>query len=113
MEAHENILMAIVGLMGMAIFMLIGAKWLEQEALLRQCPAGRVFQYRVGSGWVLDKTSGSGSGSGRVGVLKFTIGYFRVSFFTFGYFRVHFGYFWICRYFRVFLGLPIYTRVIF
>ena len=31
-----------------------------------QCPAGRVFQYRVGSG--------------RVGVSKYTIGYFRVSF---------------------------------
>ena len=44
-----------------------------------QCPAGRVFQYRVGSGWVLDKIPGSGSGSGRVGVLKYTIGYFRVS----------------------------------
>ena len=27
-----------------------------------QCPAGRVFQYRVGSGRVLDKIPGSGSG---------------------------------------------------
>ena len=42
--------------------------------------AGRVFQYRVGSGRVLEKIPGSGSGSGRVGVLKYTIGYFRVSF---------------------------------
>ena len=45
-----------------------------------QCPTGRVFQYRVGSGRVLEKIPGSGSGSGRVGVLKNTIGYFRVSF---------------------------------
>ena len=45
-----------------------------------QCPTGRVFQYRIGSGRVLEKIPGSGSGSGRVGVLKYTIGYFRVSF---------------------------------
>ena len=48
------------------------------------CPAGRVFQYWVGSGRVLDKIPGSRSGSGRVGVSKNMIGYFRVSF----YFRV-------------------------
>ena len=84
MEAHENILMAIVGLMGMAIFMLIGAKWLEQEALLRQCPAGRVFQYRVGSGRVLDKIPGIGSGRSveicdRVFPgISFSLGYFQV-----------------------------------
>ena len=59
-----------------------------------QCPTGRVFQYRVGSGRVLEKIPGSGSGSGRVGVLKYTIGYFRVSFLLSvfpgipGYFRV-------------------------
>ena len=41
-------------------------------------PAGRVFQYRVRSGRVLDKIPGSGSGSGRAGVLKYTIGYFWV-----------------------------------
>ena len=35
-----------------------------------QCPTGRVFQYRVGSGRVTEKIPGSGSGSGRVGVLK-------------------------------------------
>ena len=73
-----------------------------------QCPAGRVFQYRVGSGRVLDKIPGSGSGSGRVGVSKNTMGYFLVSFLlsgTLGYF----GYYRVCR---VFLGLPIYTRVI-
>ena len=71
-----------------------------------QCPAGRVFQYRVGSGRVLNKIPGSGSGSGRVRVSKNTIGYFRVSFFLSGIS----GYF---GYFRVFQGLPIYTRVIF
>ena len=47
----------------------------------RQGPAGRVFQYRVGSGRVLDKIPGIRSGSGRVGVSKYAIGYFRVSFF--------------------------------
>ena len=79
-----------------------------------QCPAGRVFQYRVGSGRVLDKIPGSGSGSGRVGVSKNIIGYFRVSFFLsgvsgyFGYFRVFrvfsgiFGHFWV---FPFILGL--------
>ena len=72
---------------------------------LEQCPAGRVFQYRVGSGRVLDKIPGSGSGSGRVGVLKYTIRYFRVSFLLSGISR-YFRYFW------VFLGLPIYTMVI-
>ena len=47
-----------------------------------QCPAGRVFQYRVGSGRVLDKILGSGLGSGRVGVSNHKIGYFRVSFYS-------------------------------
>ena len=74
--------------------------------------AQRVGFFNIGSGRVLDKIPGSGSGSGRVGVSKNTIGYFRVSFFL----RVfpgisgisgYVGYFW------VFLGLPIYTRVIF
>ena len=59
-----------------------------------QCPAGRVFQYRVGSGRVLNKIPGSGSGSGQVGVLKNMIGYFRVSLLFSGIS----GYF---RYFRV------------
>ena len=72
-----------------------------------QCPVGRVFQYRVGSGGVLDKIPSSGSGSGRVRVLVYMIGYFRVSFFLSGIS----GY---VGYFRVFLGLPINTdRVIF
>ena len=63
-------------------------------AVCHQCPTGRVFQYRVGSGRVLEKIPGSGSGSGRVGVLKYTIGYFRVPFLLpgnsgyYGYFRV-------------------------
>ena len=78
--------------------------------IYEQCPVGRVFQYRVGSGRVLDKIPGSGSGSGRVGVSKYMIGYFRVSFLLlgisgyFGYFRVFrvflgiFGYFWVYPY---------------
>ena len=69
-----------------------------------QCPAGGVFQYQVGSG--LGKIPGSRSGSGRVEMSKYTIGYFRVSFLLSGI-SGHVGYF------RVFLGLPIYTRVIF
>ena len=74
--------------------------------------AQRVGFFNIGSGRVVDKIPGSGSDLGRVGVTKNTIRYFRVSFF----FRVfpgisgisgYVGYFW------VFLGLPIYTRVIF
>ena len=72
-----------------------------------QCPAGRVFQYRVGSGRVLDKIPGSGSGSGRVGVSKNTIGYFRVSFFLSGI-SGYFGYFRVCR---VFLGISGFTHI--
>ena len=73
-------------------------KYFKREAV-NQCPAGRVFQYRVGSGQVVDKISGSRSGSGRVGVSKYTIGISRYLF-TFRY----------VGYFRVFLGLPIYTK---
>ena len=69
------------------------------------CPTGRVFQCRVGSGRVLEKIPGSGSGSGRVGVLKYTIGYFRVSVSLSGIS----GYSWvfsgISRYFPIFLGM--------
>ena len=72
-----------------------------------QCPAGRVFQYRVGSGRVLDKIPGSGSGSGRVGVSKNTIGYFRVSFLLSGI-SGYFGYFRVCR---VFLGISGFTHI--
>ena len=77
----------------------------------QQCPTGRVFQYRVGSGRVLEKIPGSGSGSGRVGVLKYKIGYFRVSFLLSGIS----GYSWvfsgISGYIRVFLGISGYFRV--
>ena len=72
-----------------------------------QCPAGRVFQYRVGSGRVLDKMPGSGSGSGRVGVWKNTIGYFLVSFFLSGI-SGYFGYFRVCQ---VFLGISGFTHI--
>ena len=74
---------------------------------LSQCPAERVFQYRVGSGRVLDKIPGSGSGSGRVGVSKNTIGYFRVSFFLSGI-SGYFGYFRVCR---VFSGISGFTHI--
>ena len=72
-----------------------------------QCPAGRVFRYRVGSGRVLDKIPGGGSGSGRVGVSKNTIGYFRVSFLLSGI-SGYFGYFRVCR---VFSGISGFTHI--
>ena len=74
---------------------------------LVQCPAGRVFQYRVGSGRVLNKIPGSGSGSGRVRVSKNTNRYFRVSFFLSGI-SGYFGYFRVCR---VFLGISGFTHI--
>ena len=79
---------------------------------LQQCPTGRVFQYRVGSGRVLDKIPGIGSGSGRVGVSKIRSG---ISGYLF-YFRVFPGISGISGfvgYFRVSLGLPTHTRGIF
>ena len=71
--------------------------------------AQRVGFFSIGSGRVLNKIPGSGSGSGQVRVSKNTIGYFRVSFFLSGISGIS-GY---VGFFRVFLGLPIYTRVIF
>ena len=71
--------------------------------------AQRVGFFNIGSGRVLDKIPGSGSGSGRVGVSKYTIGYFRVSF----YFRVFPGISGISRYFRVcrvFSGISGFTH---
>ena len=64
----------------------------------------------------MDKIQGSGSGSGRVGVSKNMIGYFRVSSFLsgisgyFGYFRVFPDISGYVGYVRVFLGLPIYPE---
>ena len=72
-----------------------------------QCPAGRVFQFRVGSSRVSEKIPGSGSGSGRVGVSQFTIGYFWVSFLLSGI-SGYFGYFRVCR---VFSGISGFTHV--
>ena len=72
--------------------------------------AQRVGFFNMGSGRVLDKIPGSRSGSGRVGVSKNTIGYFRVSFFLSGisgYFG-YFGYFRVCR---VFLGISGFTHI--
>ena len=59
--------------------------------------ARRVGFFNIGSGQELDKIPDSGSGSGQVGVSKYTIGYFRVSFLLsgiLGYFR----YFQVCRF---------------
>ena len=58
------------------------------------CSAQRVGFFNIGSGRVLDKIPGSGSGSGRVGVLKNTIGYFRVSFLLSGI-SGYVGYLWV------------------
>ena len=75
-----------------------------------QCPVGRVFQYRVGSGGVLDKIPSSGSGSDRVGVSKYTIGYFWVSFYSrvFSGISGYVGYFRVCR---VFLDISGFTHI--
>ena len=90
------------------------------KSFSHQCPAGRVFQYRVGSGRVLDKIPGIGSGSGRVGVSKYAIGYFRVSvllsgifgyFGYFGHFRVFSGIFGYFGYLRVLMGINGYLQV--
>ena len=64
--------------------------------------AQRVGFFKIGSGRVFDKIPGSGSGSGRVGVSKYTIGYFLVSLLFSGISGI-FGY---VGYFRVYLGLP-------
>ena len=74
---------------------------------LGQCPAGRVFQYWVGSGWVVDNIPGSGSGSGQVEDSKNTIEYFRVSFLLSGI-SGYFGYFRVCR---VFSGISGFTHI--
>ena len=66
--------------------------------------AKRVGFFNIGSG--IGKNMGSRLGSGRVGVSKYTNGYFRVSFLLSGISD-------ISRYFRVFLGSPVHTKVIF
>ena len=69
--------------------------------------AQRVGFFNIGSGRVLDKIPGSGSGSGRVGVSKNTIGYFRVSFLLSGIFG-YFGYYRVCQ---VLLGISGFTHI--
>ena len=69
--------------------------------------AQRVGFFNIGSGRVFDKIPGSGLGSGRVGVSKYTIGYFRVSFLLLGI-SGYFGYFRVCR---VFSGISGFTHV--
>ena len=78
----------------------------------QQCPAGRVFQYRVGSGIGQNTGYRVGFGSGRsVEIydrvfpgISFTLGYFRV-------FRVFSGIFGYFRVFRVSTGIYGYQRV--
>ena len=69
--------------------------------------AQRVGFFNIGSGRVLDKILGSGSGSGRVGVPKNTVGYFRVSLLLSGIFG-YFGYYRVCQ---VFLGISGFTHI--
>ena len=69
--------------------------------------AQRVGFFSIGSGRVLDKIPGSGSGSGRVGVSKNTIGYFRVPFLLSGI-SGYLGYFRVCR---VFSGISWFTHI--
>ena len=69
--------------------------------------AQRVGFFNIGSGRVVDKIPGSGSGSGRVGVSKNTIGYIRVSFLLSGI-SGYFGYFRVCR---VFSGISGFTHI--
>ena len=74
------------------------------------CSAQRVGFFSIGSGRVLNKIPGSGSGSGRVRVSKNTIGYFQVSFFLSGISGIsgYFGYFRVCR---VFSGISGFTHI--
>ena len=65
--------------------------------------AQQVGFFNIGSGWILNKIPGSGSGSGGVRVSKFTIGYFRVSFLLSGI-SGYFGYFQVCRVFSGIFG---------
>ena len=78
----------------------------------KQCPAGRVFQYRVGSGIGQNTGYRVGFGSGRsVEIcdwvfpgISFTLGYFRV-------FRVFSGIFGYFGYLRVLMGINRYLQV--
>ena len=69
--------------------------------------AQRVGFFNIGSGRVMDKIPGSGSGSGRVGVSKNTIGYFQVSFLLSGIFG-YVGYYGVCQ---VFLGISGFSHI--
>ena len=79
-------------------FQIILNETTRQQPEGQVCSAQRVGFFNIGSGRVLDKIPGSESGSGRVGVLKYSIGYFRV-------FRVFLG---ISGHFRAFLGISVY-----
>ena len=75
--------------------------------VMRRCQGGsaqRVGFFNIGSGRVLEKIPGSGSGSVRVGVLKYPSGIFGYLFYS----RVFRGIPW---YLRVFLGISVYFWV--
>ena len=75
---------------------------LECSLVLERHPLEIVFKFLdIRLGRVLVKILGSGSGSGQVGVLKYMIGYFWVSFLL----SCISGYLFNLGYFRVFLGI--------
>ena len=93
---------------GCSIDMIMSKIWgVSSEALPVVCSAYRVGFFNNGSGRVLDKIPGSGSGSGRVGVSKYAIGFFWVSFLLSGI-SGYFGYFRVCR---VFSGISGFTHI--
>ena len=86
----------------------MGPKW---RSFFTMHSAQRVGFFNIGLGRVLEKIPGSGSGSGRVGVLKYTIKYFRVSFLPSGISGYSLVFSGISRYFQVFLDiLDIYIQ---
>ena len=80
-------------------------KYLKMYQL--ETSAQQVGFFNIGLCRVLDKISGSWSGSGRVGVSKYTIGYFRVSL-LFSGISGYFGYFRVCR---VFSGISGFSHI--
>ena len=73
-----------------------------------QCPTGRVFQYQVGSGRVLEKILSSRSGSGGVGELKYTIRHSQASFLLSG----SSGYSWLFPGISGFIGYHLFLAAL-
>ena len=70
----------------------------DETKTLKTISGPRVGLFNIGSGRILEKIPGSWSGTGWVGVMKYTIGYFQISFLLSG----------ISQYSWVFLGLSVY-----